>query len=118
MSTGSSGPPFPTPVEFPFEAAEDVLTALQQAMHTLKVRSASGSRSAARAQKGWQGAAADQFAIGSLPWMAGETSRLLEGMLHEHRQVSNAIETARKLQHQHDLANKHWAQAQHNKHSS
>lgn len=118
MSTGSgapAGPPFPTPVEFDFAAAGEALTALTYGIHTLKTRTASGFRSAARAQQGWQGAAADQFATGSLPWMASESARILDGMLRTHHQISSAIEAARTLQHQHNLANQHWAEAQHRK---
>ena len=112
-SGGSAGPPYPTPVQFDYAAAEGVLTALTSAIATLKARTASGFKNAARAQEGWKGAAADQFAAGSLPWMAGETERILYGMLELQQQMHHAIEAAKRLQHQHNLANQRWAEAQH-----
>lgn len=96
-------------MEFDFAAAGEALTALTQAIHTLKTRTASGFRSAARAQQGWQGAVADQFGTGSLPWMAGESARVPEGMLRTHHQISSAIEAARTLQHQHNSGCTTWA---------
>lgn len=104
----AAGPPFPTPVQFDHAAAEALLTDLKRAMHIVKTRTSSGLKSAARGQDGWTGVAADQFSNLSLPWMIGESARVLLGMEALQRQISQAIHDARALQGRHDAANRHW----------
>lgn len=110
---GSGGPPYPTPVQFDVAAAEAVLTAVKSALATLKNVSNADQNNATRALDGWQGAWAEQFAMGSLPWMAGESGRILTGLQTLQTQITTAIGTAKTLQAQHNLANQRWAEAQH-----
>lgn len=112
---GASGPPYPVPVQFDAAAAEAVLASLRSAIATLRTRTEVDQKNAVRAEDGWKGAWADQFATEELPWMGREASRLLAGMLALQAQISHGIEAAQQLQAQHDLANRRWAEAQHHR---
>lgn len=109
---GNGGPPFPTPVQFDAAAAEAVLTSLKSAIATVRTRTASDQRNAAKAEDGWNGMCADQFATEELPWMGREAGRLVAGMLGLQSQISHAIEAAHNLQAQQDRANQRWSEAQ------
>lgn len=109
---GSSGPPYPDPVQFDAAAAEAVLTSLKSAIATLRTKTEIDLKNAAKARDGWKGAWADQFATEELPWIGGEATRLLSGMLLLQSQIGHAIEAARQLQTQHDLANQRWEKSQ------
>jgi hypothetical protein len=99
-------------VQFDAAAAEAVLTALKSAIATLGTSGNADLGKANKALEGWKGVWADQFAGGSLIWMASESGRILNGMLELQSQISGAIGAARRLQAQHNLANQRWA-AQH-----
>ena len=109
---GSSGPPYPDPVQFDAAAAEAVLTSLKSAIATLRTKTEVDLKNAARAHDGWKGAWADQFATQEVPWISGEARRLLAAMAALQSQIGHAIETAQHLQAQHNLANQRWAKSQ------
>ncbi|MBO0744494.1 MAG: hypothetical protein J2P43_05710 [Candidatus Dormibacteraeota bacterium] len=99
-------------MQFDAAAAEAVLTSLKSAIATLRTKTEIDLKNAAKARDGWKGAWADQFATEELPWIGGEATRLLSGMLLLQSQIGHAIEAARQLQTQHDLANQRWERSQ------
>ena len=115
---GSGGPPFPNPVQFDAAAAEAVLRSLKSAIATLRAKTDADLKHAATARDGWKGAWADQFATEELPWLGREATRLVVGMLGLEGQIEHAIEAARQLQAQHNLANQRWEKSQQHQHGS
>ena len=90
--------PKPAPVHFDQAAAHDAIYALTSAARVLQQHMATDLQNASHALDGWKGHHADTFTTGDLPWIKGESTRIVDGMLKLASAISNAADSAAKLQ--------------------
>ncbi len=92
--------PGPTSVQFDQQLAQDAIDALTAAARLLQQHSTTDLRNAATALDGWTGHHADTFTSGDLPWIRGESTRLVDGMLKLAGTIAQAAADARALERQ------------------
>lgn len=93
-------PPEPTPPSIHFDqaAAQDAILALTAAARVLQQHMSTDLQNASHATDGWQGHHAETFTGGDLPWIKGESTRIIDGMLKLASTISHAADSAAKLQ--------------------
>ena len=104
--------PYPEPVQFDQRAAQDAVAALNAAAALLRDHTSADLGGAQRALDGWTGHHADSFRTMDLPWIARESSRMLDGILKLAAAIGSAEGQAVALQRQHDQANQRWLDSQ------
>jgi hypothetical protein len=82
--------PYPQPVEFDQRAAQDAVAALHAAVALLRDHTSADLGGAQRALDGWAGHHADSFRTMDLPWIARESSRILDGMIRLAAAIGSA----------------------------
>jgi hypothetical protein len=100
--------PYPAPdsgsVQFDQQRAQDAVDALLAAARLLQQHTTTDLRNAGTALDGWTGHHADTFTSGDLPWIRGESTRLVDGMLKLAGAIAGAAASARTLHRQQELA--------------
>jgi len=104
--------PYPEPVQFDQRTAQDAVAALQAAAALLRDHTSADLGGAQRALNGWTGHHADSFRTMDLPWIARESSRILDGLVKLTAAIGSAEGEAVALQHRHDQANQRWLDSQ------
>jgi hypothetical protein len=92
--------PGPTTVDFDQQKAQDAIDALTAAARLLQQHSTTDLQNAATALDGWTGHHADTFTSGDLPWIRGESARIVDGMLKLAATIGKAASDAAALQRQ------------------
>jgi hypothetical protein len=97
--------PTPPPVHFDQAAAQDAILALTAAARVLQQHMSTDLQNASHAMDGWQGHHAETFTGGDLPWIKGESTRIVDGMLKLATTISSAADHAARLQRAQQHAN-------------
>lgn len=98
---GRPPPPDPIPtIHFDHQRAQDAIDALLAAAKLLQQHTTTDLANARHATEGWDGHHADTFEMGDLPWITGEASRIVDGMLKLAGTIGSASACATTLQRQ------------------
>jgi hypothetical protein len=93
-------PPEPKPAQVHFDqaTAHEAINALISAARVVQHHMSTDLQNAGHALDGWKGHHADSFTSGDLPWIKGESSRIIDAMLKLASTISTAADSAARMQ--------------------